>query len=49
MIQDIVDCIQWIYDNIHDFGGDKVTNIYIYIYTHNVKFYSWTNVDLCNG
>ncbi|KAK7112491.1 uncharacterized protein [Littorina saxatilis] len=23
MIQDIVDCVQWIYDNIHDYGGDK--------------------------
>ena len=27
MIQDIVDCIQWIYDKIHDYGGDKVCSI----------------------
>ncbi|XP_025115730.1 uncharacterized protein LOC112577034 [Pomacea canaliculata] len=23
MIQDIVDCVQWIYDNIHSYGGQK--------------------------
>ncbi|ESO85802.1 hypothetical protein LOTGIDRAFT_130315 [Lottia gigantea] len=23
MIQDVVDCISWVYENIHDYGGDK--------------------------
>lgn len=25
MIQDIVDSITWVIDNIHDYGGDKVS------------------------
>lgn len=32
MIQDIVDCVAWIYENIHDHGGNKVSLMYPQFY-----------------
>lgn len=39
MIQDIVDCVQWIYDNIHSYGGQKV-NFYIFGGTLKERFFN---------